>query len=141
MRLLHRERPFTRDIAAVAGGLAMGVVSSRLLPPLLAGAAGSVRASLGANPFDRLVQDHRSVLSMLERLVGASDDSTARRMAIFLAVKRALAKHALAEESGAGSRPPESPTPSCENPRAFMQSRYACWYAGSSLELSSIPRS
>lgn len=98
MRLLHRERPFTRDIAAVAGGLAMGVVSSRLLPPLLAGAAGSMRASLGEKPFDRLVQDHRAVLSLLERLVGAADDSIARRMALFLAVKRALAKHALAEE-------------------------------------------
>ena len=98
MRLLHRERPLTRDIAAVAGGLAVGVVSSRLLPPLLAGAAGSVRASLGENPFDRLMQDHRSVLSLLERLVGASENSPARRMAVFLAVKRALAKHALAEE-------------------------------------------
>jgi len=73
-------------------------VSSRLLPPLLAGAAGSMRASLGEKPFDRLVQDHRSVLSLLERLVGAADDSIARRMALFLAVKRALAKHALAEE-------------------------------------------
>lgn len=98
MRLLHRERPFTRDIAAVAGGLAVGVVSSRLLPPLLAGAAGSVRASFGENPFERLMQDHRSVLSLLERLVAASEGSSARRMAIFLAVKRALAKHALAEE-------------------------------------------
>lgn len=98
MRLLHRERPFTRDIAAVASGLAVGVVGSRLLPPLLAGAAGSVRAGLGENPFDRLMQDHRSVLSLLERLVGASEESAARRMAGFLAVKRALAKHALAEE-------------------------------------------
>jgi len=98
MRLLHRERPFTRDIAAVASGLAVGVVGSRLLPPLLAGAAGSMRAGLGENPFDRLVQDHRSVVALLERLVSASDDSSARRMAAFLAVKRALAKHALAEE-------------------------------------------
>lgn len=98
MRLLHRERPFTRDIAAVAGGLAVGVVSSRLLPPLLAGAAGSVRASLGEDPFDRLIQDHRSVLSLLERLVGAPEESAARQMTALLAVKRALAKHALAEE-------------------------------------------
>ena len=98
MRLLHRERPFTRDIAAVAGGLAVGVVGSRLLPPLLSGAAGSMRAGLGENPFDRLMQDHRSVLSLLDRLVGASEESAARRMAGFLAVKRALAKHAMAEE-------------------------------------------
>jgi iron-sulfur cluster repair protein YtfE (RIC family) len=98
MRLLHRERPFTRDIAAVASGLAVGVVGSRLLPPLLAGAAGSMRAGLGENPFDRLMQDHRSVLSLLDRLVGAAEESAARRMAGFLAVKRALAKHALAEE-------------------------------------------
>jgi iron-sulfur cluster repair protein YtfE (RIC family) len=98
MRLLHRERPFTRDIAAVASGLAVGVVGSRLLPPLLAGAAGSVRAGFGENPFDRLMQDHRSVLALLERLAGASEESAARRMAGFLAVKRALAKHAMAEE-------------------------------------------
>jgi hemerythrin superfamily protein len=98
MRLIHRERPFTRDIAAVAGGLAVGVVSGRLLPPLLAGAAGSIRAARGEDPFDRLVEDHRSVLSLLDHLVGASDASAARRMATFLAVKRALAKHALAEE-------------------------------------------
>jgi hemerythrin superfamily protein len=98
MRLLHRERPFTRDVAAMASGLAVGVVSSRLLPPLLAGAVGSVRASRGGNPFDRLIQDHRSVLSLLERMARASEASSARRMAAFLALKRALAKHALAEE-------------------------------------------
>ena len=98
MRLLHRKRPYTRDIAAVASGLAVGVVSSRLLPPLLAGAVGAVRAGRDDNPFDRLLQDHQSVLSLLERLVSASEASAARRMATFLAVKRALAKHALAEE-------------------------------------------
>src|SRR3954462_15649602 len=98
MRFAHRERPFTRDIAAVASGLAIGVVGSRLLPPLLASAGGSVRASLGQNPFDRLVQDHRTVLSLLERAVASSEQSTARRTAAFLALKRALAKHAMAEE-------------------------------------------
>lgn len=98
MRLLHRERPITRDVAAVASGLAVGVVSSRLLPPFLAGAVGSVRASRGESPFDRLLQDHRLVLSLLERMIGASEESPARRMSAFLAVKRALAKHALAEE-------------------------------------------
>ena len=98
MRFLHRERPFSRDVAAVASGLAVGVVGSRVLSPLLAGAVGSMRASRGESPFDRLVQDHRSVLSLLDRMVGASAESPARRMSAFLAVKRALAKHALAEE-------------------------------------------
>ena len=98
MRFLHRERPLTRDIAAVASGLAAGVVGSRLLPPLLAGAAGSVRATRGENPFERLVQDHRSVLSMLERMAGGAEASAARRVAALLALKRSLAKHALAEE-------------------------------------------
>src|ERR671933_348079 len=65
MRLLHRQRPLTRDIAAVASGLAVGVVGSRLLPPLVASAAGSVRATLGENPFERLTEDHRSVLALL----------------------------------------------------------------------------
>jgi iron-sulfur cluster repair protein YtfE (RIC family) len=85
-------------MAAVAGGLALGVVGSRLLPPLVAGATGSLRASMGHDPFQRLVEEHRSVLSMLDRLIAASEEARPRRMALFLGVKRSLAKHALAEE-------------------------------------------
>jgi len=53
MRLSHRERSFTRDIAAVAGGLAVGVISSRLhalaeediVYPLLQSKAGGTSAA------------------------------------------------------------------------------------------------
>lgn len=96
--VLHRERAFSRDVAAMAGGLALGVVGSRLLPPLVAGAAGSLRATLGQNPFQRLTEDHRHILSLLDRLLRTSDTSFSRRMALFVGVKRSLAKHALAEE-------------------------------------------
>jgi hemerythrin superfamily protein len=85
-------------MAAVAGGLALGVVGGRLLPPLVAGAAGSLRATLGQNPFDRLTGDHRHILSLLDRLLRASEDSFARRLALFVGLKRSLARHALAEE-------------------------------------------
>ena len=98
MRTLQRERPFGRDMAAVAGGLAVGVVTSRMLPPLLATVAGSLRARLGENPFARLARDHRYILSLLERMRRAPDDSMRRRASNFLALKRSLAKHALAEE-------------------------------------------
>lgn len=98
MQLQHRDRSMTRDMAAVAGGLAVGVITSRLLPPLLASATGSVRARLGQDPLERLTRDHRRIASLLDQMVQASDDSAARRMALFLALKRTLAKHALAEE-------------------------------------------
>jgi hemerythrin superfamily protein len=95
---LQRERPFGRDMAAVAGALAVGMVTSRLLPPLLASAAGSLRATLGEDPFARLARDHRYILSLLERMRRAPQDSLSRRAANFLALKRSLSKHALAEE-------------------------------------------
>jgi hemerythrin superfamily protein len=85
-------------MAAVAGGLAMGVLGSRLLPPLVAGATGSVRARLGQDPFERLRHDHRHILSILDQMSQAPDDSTTRRMPLFLSLKRTLGKHALAEE-------------------------------------------
>jgi hypothetical protein len=59
-----------------------------VLPPLLAGAAGSVRATFGENPFERLIQDYRSVLSLLERMAGGVEASAARRVAALLALKR-----------------------------------------------------
>ena len=96
--MAQRNRSFGRDVAAVAGGLAAGVLGSRLLPPMLAAANGSVRARLGEGPFDRLFQDHRQILALLERMREAPDDSAAARMPLFLSLKRTLAKHALAEE-------------------------------------------
>ncbi len=95
---LHRDRGFTRVLAAAATGLAAGVLGSRLLPPLLADVNGSVRAGFGGDPFERLLHDHRDIERRLDDMLGASEQSVGRRMALFVALKRSLGKHALAEE-------------------------------------------
>ena len=95
---LHRNGTFTRTMAAAATGLAVGVLGSRLLPPLVADVAGSVRAGFGGDPFERLIRDHRLIESRLDNLLRASAESRARRAALFMALKRTLGKHALAEE-------------------------------------------
>jgi hypothetical protein len=91
------DRWFGRDMATLAGGLAMGVVASRVLPPMLAAATGSVRVMLGESPFEQLKRDHRRIFTLIDTMLGA-DDSVAEQGAVFLALKRTLAKHALAEE-------------------------------------------
>jgi hemerythrin superfamily protein len=94
----QRESSLGRNLAVVAGSVAIGVLGSRLLPPMLAMANGSVRARLGEGPFDRLKQDHRQILAILDQMVEREDDSTMSQGALFLSLKRTLAKHALAEE-------------------------------------------
>jgi len=94
----QRDTWLGRNLAVVAGGVAVGVLGSRLLPPMLAMANGSVRARLGEGPFDRLKQDHREILAILDQMVERPEDSTTSKGALFLGLKRTLAKHALAEE-------------------------------------------
>jgi hemerythrin superfamily protein len=92
----EREPSLGRNLAMVAG-VAVGVLGSRILPPMLAMANGSVRARLGEGPFDRLKQDHRQILGILDRMVERDDDGMSQG-ALLLSLKRTLAKHALAEE-------------------------------------------
>jgi hemerythrin superfamily protein len=87
-----------RDAATIAGGLAVGIIGSRLLAPVFATASGSVRARMGRDPFERLIDDHRYILSVLEEMENTPADSTVLRAKQFLMLKRTLAKHALAEE-------------------------------------------
>jgi hemerythrin superfamily protein len=94
----QRETWLGRNLAVVAGGVAVGVLGSRLLPPMLAMANGSVRARLGEGPFDRLKQDHRQILAILDQMVERDDDGMTSQGAMFLSLKRTLAKHAMAEE-------------------------------------------
>jgi len=84
--------------AAMAGGLAIGVLGSRLLPPVVSMASGSVRNMLGEDPFALLESDHRTILSLAGTLERSDQQSMARCMATFLALKRKLGKHATAEE-------------------------------------------
>ncbi len=93
---MMRNRSAGRNVALFAGGLAAGVVGSRLLPPLFAVAAGRARA--GEDPFDRLIEDHRRILSVLDEMITVPTDSRMRRSRLFLMAKRRLAKHAMAEE-------------------------------------------
>jgi hemerythrin superfamily protein len=85
-------------MAVAATGLAAGVIGSRLLPPMFAGVTGSMRASFGADPFERLVRDHRQIETTLDEMVRSSEQPLARRTALFVGLKRTLGKHALAEE-------------------------------------------
>jgi len=85
-------------MATIAGGLAVGIIGSRLLAPIIATANGALRARRGHDPFERLIQDHREISSLLQAMEAAPPDATARRTTLFLRFKRVLAKHALAEE-------------------------------------------
>jgi len=93
----YGDRWFGRDVATLAGGLAMGVVASRMLPPMLAAAGDSVRVMLGESPFEQLKRDHRRIFTLLDTML-AADDSLDEQGALFLVLKRTIAKHALAEE-------------------------------------------
>src|SRR5690349_24814001 len=84
--------------AALAGGVALGVLGSRLLPPVVAQASGSMRATFRRDPFRPLEDDHRVIEATLAEMIEATTGSTAQRTKLFRLFKRKLGKHALAEE-------------------------------------------
>lgn len=88
----------TQGMVAFAGGAALAVIASRLLPPLVAQMSGSVRASAGRDPFDALADDHRHILALLSEMVQTPIDATVRRTQLLLRLKRRLSAHAVAEE-------------------------------------------
>jgi hemerythrin superfamily protein len=91
--------PFTPwHAAALAGGVALGVLGSRLLPPVVAQASGSMRATFRRDPFGPLEDDHRRIEATLTEMVEATTGSMAQRTKLFLLFKRKLGKHAMAEE-------------------------------------------
>jgi hemerythrin-like domain-containing protein len=93
---MTRRQSTGRDFAMLAGGITAGIIGSRLLPPFIAALTGRVRTS--KDPFDILIEDHKQLLSILDRMAVAPADSTMQRSRLFLMLKRKLAKHALAEE-------------------------------------------
>jgi hemerythrin superfamily protein len=95
---MNETRNSGRDIAVLIAGVAAGVLGSRLLPPLIAAAAGSARASKSGDPFDVLVADHQQILSLLDGMTTHHGGSAVRRASLFMMLKRKLGKHALAEE-------------------------------------------
>ncbi len=85
--------------ALTAGGVLLGVLGSRLLPPLVGIVTGRVRARMGQDPFELLKQDHRSIRETLNAMAALDENSSlARRTARLLQLKRLLSKHATAEE-------------------------------------------
>lgn len=80
----------------MAGGVALGVIGSRLLAPVVSMGSGALRSK--RDPFDLLEEDHRVILQTISQMEDVGEESTGKRTALFLALKRKLAKHALAEE-------------------------------------------
>lgn len=77
-----------------AGGLLLG----RFLPVLIANASGIVQAAGGRDPFAGLIKEHRTLLSLLDRMEQVPVEEWAKRKVLFLAFKRTIGKHAMAEE-------------------------------------------
>ena len=87
-----------RGLAAFTTGALAAVIASRVLPPLLAQAAGSAQAAAGWDPFDTLADDHRIILSLLDRMTSSPDNAVFDRTQLLLRLKRRLSAHAVAEE-------------------------------------------
>ncbi len=77
-----------------AGGLLLG----RFLPVLFANASGFVAGSAGADPFAGLIEEHRTLLSLLDKMEHLPVTERVKRRFLFLAFKRTIGKHAMAEE-------------------------------------------
>jgi hemerythrin-like domain-containing protein len=92
------KRKGSNRTAMLLGGIAAGAIGGRMLPALFGAVIGSGRVRAGGDPFALLMDDHRKILSLLDEMASARVDSTARRGRLFLALKRKLAKHAMAEE-------------------------------------------
>jgi hemerythrin superfamily protein len=91
-------RLLTSSLGAFAWGAVAGAIGSRLLPPLIAKSAGSVRIRAGSDPFSVLIADHRIFESLLTEMEQSADSQSLRRTQLFLRLKRRLAAHAMAEE-------------------------------------------
>jgi hemerythrin superfamily protein len=87
-----------RTVAILLGTIAGSIVAGRLLPPLIAALASAGRVRAGRDPFAQLIDDHRKIRGLLDEMLAATTDSRLNRGRLFLALKRKLAKHAMAEE-------------------------------------------
>lgn len=88
----------TSSLGAFVWGAVAGAIASRLLPPLIAKGAGSVRIGVDSDPFSVLIADHRIFESLLTEMEKSANDESLRRTQLFLRLKRRLAAHAMAEE-------------------------------------------
>lgn len=84
--------------AAFATGALAGLIAGRALPPLLAQAGGMIHETTGRDPFEVLIQDHRTIEDLLTDLEHSAQDAVFTRHHKLLRLKRRLSAHALAEE-------------------------------------------
>ena len=67
------------SIAMFASGAATAMLAARILPPLVAQAAGSVRAASGQDPFATLIADHRHFVALLTEMERSPNSATFHR--------------------------------------------------------------
>ena len=79
-------------------GAAGGMLLGRFLPVVLANASGLVQGVAGRDPFAGLVKEHRTLLSLLDKMEPVPATDWAKRKVLFFAFKRTIGKHAMAEE-------------------------------------------
>ncbi len=79
-------------------GAAGGMLLGRFGPVLLANATGFADGLTGGDPFAGLIRQHRLFLSLLDKMERLPASDWAKRKFLFLAFKRTIGKHAMAEE-------------------------------------------
>lgn len=88
----------TNTYLLLAAGATGGFFLGRVLPVLLANASGLTQGAVGRDPFARLIEQHRTLLSLLDKMEQLPPEDWAKRRISFLAFKRTIGKHAMAEE-------------------------------------------
>jgi hypothetical protein len=73
-------------------------IGSRLLPPLIATRADSVRIGADGGPFSMLISDHRIFESLLTEMEESDERESLHRTQFLFRLKRRLAAHAMAED-------------------------------------------
>lgn len=94
IRVTKKTNPYVLLGIGAAGGALLG----RFLPVLLASASGLAQGAAGRDPFARLIEQHRTLLSLLDKMENLPVSDWAKRKILFLAFKRTIGKHAMAEE-------------------------------------------
>ncbi len=79
-------------------GVAGGALLGRFLPVLFANASGLAQGAAERDPFAGLIQQHRTLLLMLDKMEHLPATNWAKRKFLFLDFKRTIGKHAMAEE-------------------------------------------
>ena len=79
-------------------GAAGGMLLGRFLPVLLANANGLAQGAAGRDPFAGLIKEHRTLLSLLDKMEQVPATDWVKRKVLFFTFKRTIGKHAMAEE-------------------------------------------